>query len=44
MRVIFGWLADTANTQGMRDAQCGPITVIQRFGYRRSYCDLLHEQ
>jgi hypothetical protein len=44
MRVIFGWLKSTAQNQGIRDAQGGAITVVQRFGYRRSYCDLLHEQ
>jgi hypothetical protein len=29
---------------GIQDGQTGTVTVIQRFGYRRSYCDLLHEQ
>ncbi len=43
MRVIFAWLIATAKRQGIREAQCGAITVIQRFGCRRSYCDLLHE-
>ncbi len=32
MRVIFAWLIATAKRQGIREAQCGAITVIQRFG------------
>jgi hypothetical protein len=32
MRVVFGWLSASAERQGMRDAQCGGLTVIQRFG------------
>ena len=32
MRVIFGWLKSTAKNQGLRDAQGGAITVVQRFG------------
>ena len=32
MRVVFGWLAASAERQGIRDAQCGGLTVIQRFG------------
>jgi hypothetical protein len=44
IRVVFGWLAATAARQGLRPARCGAVTAIQRFGYRRSYCDPLHEQ
>ena len=44
IRVVFGWLRRRAAGQGVADGQCGAVTVIQRFGYRRSYCDLLHEQ
>ena len=32
MRVIFGWLKSTAKNQGLRAAQGGAITVVQRFG------------
>ncbi|MBI2157810.1 MAG: transposase [Candidatus Rokubacteria bacterium] len=32
MRVVFGWLSATAARQGIREAQCGAATVIQRFG------------
>jgi hypothetical protein len=32
LRVIFGWLKNTAKKQGIRDAQGGAITVVQRFG------------
>jgi hypothetical protein len=31
-RVVFGWLAATAARQGLRQAQCGAVTAIQRFG------------
>jgi hypothetical protein len=43
LRVVFGWLAATAARQGLRQPRCGAVTAIQRFGYRHSYCDLLHE-
>jgi hypothetical protein len=29
---------------GIQEGKTGTVTVIQRFGYRRSCCDLLHEQ
>ena len=32
LRVIFGWLKNTAKKQGIRDAQGAAITVVQRFG------------
>ena len=32
IRVVFRWLRDTAAHEGVRDGQCGAITVIQRFG------------
>jgi len=30
--VVFGWLSATAARQGIREARCGAVTVIQRFG------------
>lgn len=32
IRVVFGWLRRTAARHGIRDGQCGAVTVIQRFG------------
>lgn len=32
IRVVFGWLRRTAAREGVRDGQCGAVTVIQRFG------------
>ena len=32
MRVVFGWLSATAARHDIREAQCGAVTVIQRFG------------
>jgi hypothetical protein len=32
-----------ARARGIPAGRTGTVTVIQRFGYRRSYCDLLHE-
>lgn len=32
MRVVFGWLRRAAARHGLRDSQCGAVTVIQRFG------------
>jgi hypothetical protein len=32
MRAVFGWLKSTAKHQGIRAAQGGAITVVQRFG------------
>ena len=43
-RVLLAFYARSAHAQGIRDGQTGTVTVIQRFGDRRSYCDLLHEQ
>ena len=43
MRSVFAGLRRAAVRAGIADAQCGAITAIQRFGYRHSYCDLLHE-
>jgi hypothetical protein len=31
IRVVFGWVRRTAARQGIRDGQCGAVTVIQRF-------------
>jgi hypothetical protein len=44
IRGVFNWLRRTAARHGIADGQGGAITAIQRFGYRRSYCELLHEQ
>ena len=44
IRSVFAGLRRAAVREGIADAQCGAITALQRFGYRRSYCDLLHEQ
>jgi hypothetical protein len=43
-RALLAFYARTARAHGIQDGQTGTVTVIQRFGYRRSYCDLLHEQ
>ena len=32
LRVVFGWLRGRAASRGIRDSQCGAVTVIQRFG------------
>jgi hypothetical protein len=32
VRVVFRWLRAAAARHGIRDAQCGAITVVQRFG------------
>jgi hypothetical protein len=32
IRVVFGWLRRRAASRGIRDSQCGAVTVIQRFG------------
>jgi hypothetical protein len=44
IRVVLGWLPRRAARHGVVDGQCEAVTVIQRFGYRRSYCDLLHKE
>jgi hypothetical protein len=43
LRTVFGWLRQRAARRGIIGGRCGAVTAIQRFGYRRSYCDLLHE-
>ena len=43
-RALLEFYRRQANSHGIRDARSGTLTVIQRFGDRRSYCDLLHEQ
>ena len=40
---VFAGRRRAAARAGIADGQCGAITAIQRFGYRHSYCDLLHE-
>lgn len=30
--LVFGWLRRRAASEGIRDSQCGAVTVIQRFG------------
>jgi hypothetical protein len=42
-RALLAFYARVARAHGIRDGQTGTVTAIQRFGYRRSYCDLLHE-
>jgi hypothetical protein len=32
IRVVFGWLRRRAMRHGVRNGQCGAVTVIQRFG------------
>ena len=39
LRTVFGWLRRTAREEGVADGRAGAVTVIQRAGYRRSYCD-----
>jgi hypothetical protein len=43
LRTVFGWQRRRAARRGLVGARSGSVTAIQRFGYRRSYCDLLHE-
>ncbi len=43
-RVLLDCYRRRARPRGMPDGQTGAVTAIQRFGYRHSYCDLLHEQ
>ena len=43
-RGLLAFYARTARSHGIQAGRTGTVTVIQRFGYRRSYCDLLHEQ
>jgi len=44
LRTVFGWQRERATRRGLVEARSGSVTAIQRFGYRRSYYDLLHEQ
>lgn len=44
LRAVFGFLRRQARAQGIAGGRGGAVTIIQRFGCRRSYCDLLHEQ
>ena len=39
IRSVFAGLRRAAAREGIADAQSGALTAIQRFGYRRSYCD-----
>ena len=34
VRIVFGWMRRWAGNEGLRDGQCGAVTVIQRFGSR----------
>ena len=43
-RGLLAFYARTARAHGIPEGRTGTVTVIQRFGNRRSYCDLLHEQ
>ncbi len=43
VQALLGFQRRRARRLGVRDGRSGSLTVIQRFGYRRSYCDLLHE-
>ena len=43
-RGLLAFYARTARANGIPEGRTGTVTVIQRFGNRRSYCDLLHEQ
>jgi hypothetical protein len=43
-RVLLDVYARGARARGGPGGRTGSVTVMQRFGYRRSYCDLLHEQ
>jgi hypothetical protein len=43
-RVLLDVYTRGAHQRGIRDGRTGTVTVMQRFGNRRSYCDLLHEQ
>jgi hypothetical protein len=44
LQALLGFQRARARRYGIRDGRSGSVTVIQRFGYRRSYCDLLHDQ
>jgi len=43
-RVLFDVYARGARARGVPGGRTGSVTVMQRAGNRRSYCDLLHEQ
>jgi len=44
VHALLGFQRRRAGRLGVPDGRSGSLTVIQRFGNRRSYCDLLHEQ
>ena len=43
-RVLLEGYARGTCARGVPGGRTGSVTVMQRAGYRRSYCDLLHEQ
>jgi len=43
-RVLLDLYAGGAGARGVRRDRTRSVTVLQRAGNRRSYCDLLHEQ
>ena len=43
-RVLLDMYARGARARGIDGGRTGLVTVMQRAGNRRSYCDLLHEQ
>src|SRR2546428_14015003 len=43
-RVLLDVYTRGARARGVPGGRTGSVTVVQRAGYRRSYCDLLHEQ
>ena len=43
-RVLGDVYTRGARERGIAGGQTGMVTALQRAGYRRSYCDLLHEQ
>ncbi len=43
-RALLDFSREQAQRQDIPVGRPGPVTAVQRFGNRRSYCDLLHEQ
>jgi len=43
-RALLDFYRQQAQRQGIAAGRTGTVTAVQRFGNRRSYCDLLHEQ
>src|SRR5713101_1968522 len=43
-RALRDFYRQQAQKQGIPLGRTGTVTAVQRFGNRRSYCDLLHEQ